>query len=238
MIATLLRVKWTYLIAGLIMLGIGIVLYASAHPSKPVEIDGTEASYVEYTKNGSYDHNELKLQGDSNTYTLDKTQFHPTLPDEVYKGGKMQIWIDEGTTTIIAITLYDESDQNPTKYTTDVYDNPATETSNSQGGGIVAGVIGLILVGIFGLWFFLGSRRPAAATAIPGANMGLPTAVGQAPATPGSSVGVSSDGKWYWDGAQWQKVSDDGQWRWDGTRWVELGTVYAAKGAPPPPASQ
>jgi len=32
-------------------------------------------------------------------------------------------------------------------------------------------------------------------------------------------------------------VSDDGRWRWDGTRWIELGVVYSAKGAPPPPAS-
>src|SRR5207237_6320874 len=129
-------------------------------------------------------HNELNLQGDSNTYTLDKSSFHPTLPDEVYKGGKMQIWIDEGTTTIIAITLYDENDLNPTKYTTAVYDNPATETSTSQGAGIFLVVLGAIILVVFGLSFVLGSRRPAGLTVAGGPSMGMPIVVPQAPSRP------------------------------------------------------
>jgi hypothetical protein len=51
-----------------------------------------------------------------------------------------------------------------------------------------------------------------------------------------SSVGVSADGKWYWDLTAWRPVSEDGHYRWDGTQWQEMGTVYSAKGAPPPPA--
>jgi hypothetical protein len=66
---------------------------------------------------------------------------------------------------------------------------------------------------------------------------GMPMAGQQANALPGSSPGLSPDGKWYWDGSVWRNVSEDGRLRWDGTQWVELGTVYAAKGAPPPPAS-
>jgi hypothetical protein len=52
---------------------------------------------------------------------------------------------------------------------------------------------------------------------------------------------LSEDGRWWWDGAQWQPVepgpqagydtgsfapgrlSDDGQWRWDGTQWQPAG---------------
>jgi len=233
----LLRFKWTYLIVGVILGGIGLFTFLSAHPSKAVEIDGTESKYIEVTKSGNYDRNELNLQGDSNTYTLDKNTFHPTLPDEVYKGGKMQIWIDEGTTTIIAITLYDQDDKNPTKYTTAVYDNPATETSTSQGAGIFLGVLGAVFLVVFGLWFVLGSRRPAGMTAAGGPIMGMPLAVPQSPSQPGSSPGVSPDGKWYWDGQQWRNVSADGRFRWDGTQWVEMGTTYAARGAPPPPAA-
>ena len=67
--------------------------------------------------------------------------------------------------------------------------------------------------------------------------MGMPLAVPQLPSQPGSSPGVSPDGKWYWDGQQWRNVSADGRFRWDGTQWVEMGTTYAARGAPPPPAA-
>jgi hypothetical protein len=231
----LLRFKWTYLVAGLILGGIGVFTYFSAHPSKPVEINGIEASYVEVTKNSSYDHNELQLEGDSNTYSLDKTTFHPALPDQVYKGGMMQIWIDQGTTNVIAITLFDASDQNPTKYTTGVYDNPSSETTTSQSGGLVLGAIGAILIAIFGLWFVLGGRRRA--TQLPAVASGMPITgtVQRTPALAGSSPGISADGRWYWDGDEWGHVSDDGNYRWDGAKWVEMGTVYSAKGAPPPP---
>ena len=114
----LLRFKWTYLAVGLVSLGLGLVAYVGARPTHPVEIDGVESSYVEVTKNGNYDHNELKLVGNTTTYTLNKGAFHPTLPDSVWKNGKMQIWVDQDSTAIIAITLYDEQDQNPIKYTT------------------------------------------------------------------------------------------------------------------------
>jgi hypothetical protein len=32
---------------------------------------------------------------------------------------------------------------------------------------------------------------------------------------------LSSDGWWYWDGAQWSPaISRDGRWHWDGVRWT------------------
>jgi hypothetical protein len=34
----------------------------------------------------------------------------------------------------------------------------------------------------------------------------------------------SPDGKWWWDGREWQPaISDDGHWRWTGTGWVRTG---------------
>ncbi|HEY8816803.1 MAG TPA: hypothetical protein VIP57_17115 [Candidatus Dormibacteraeota bacterium] len=226
----LLRFKWTYLFLGVVVLGIGLIDYLGAHPSQPVEIDGAEAYYVEVTNNNSYTRNELKLANDSNTYELDKNTFHPTLPDSVYKGGKIQIWVDHGSTTIIAITLYDGNDENPTKYTTTHYDNPQSELSDSQGSAIVAAVVGIALIAVFGIWFVVGRRgrtlQPAGA-AIGGAAM---------PFT-GGGIGLSPDGKWYWDGSQWRNVSPDGRYRWDGAQWRELGGVGPAVGAPPPPRS-
>jgi hypothetical protein len=225
----LLRFKWTYLFAGIVLLGIGAVAYLSAHPSQPVEVDGTISDYVEHTTNGSYTNNTLQLTGDTTTYDLDKNTFHPTLPDSFYKDGKTSIWVDQGSTQIIAITLYDSNDANPTKYTTTHYDNPQSELSDSQGAGITAGVIGVLLIAIFGAWFVVGRRRK---TPLPA---GGPMAGVPAPAAT-SSVGVSADGKWYWDLTAWRPVSEDGHYRWDGTQWQEMGTVYSAKGAPPPPA--
>jgi len=235
----LLRFKWTYLVVGVVLAGLGIGVYATAHPAAPVEVSGTISDYEEFTRNNAYDRNELKITGDSNTYTLDKTTFHPTLPDELLKDGKVDIWVDSGSTTVIAIQLYDENDANPIKYTTDHYDNPVSERSDGQTAGLTLGVIGAICVAIFGLWFFLGnrSRRPAAPVMAGGLPGQLPMQVPATPAAPGTSAGLSSDGKWYWDGSQWQKVSDDGRWRWDGTQWLDVGIAYSAKGAPPPPAS-
>jgi hypothetical protein len=225
----LLRFKWTYLFLGVVALFIGGIAYLGAHPSQPTEIDGTISDYVEHTSNGAYSGNTLQLTGDTTTYDVDKTTFHPTLPDSVFKDGKTSIWIDQGTTTVIAITLYDENDQNPTKYTTTHYDNPQSELSDTQGGAITAAVIGVVLIGIFGVAFVVGRRGKTLAPAA-GPIMGVPAAVA------GSSVGVSPDGKWYWDLSQWRPVSEDGNYRWDGTEWQEMGTVYSAKGAPPPPA--
>jgi hypothetical protein len=233
----LLRFKWTWLVIGVGVLGFSAIAFLGAHPAAPVEISGTISDYEEFTRNNVYDHNELSLSGDSSTYTLDKTSFHPALPDSLLKDGKVDIWVDSGSTTVIAIQLYDENDANPIKYTTDHYDNPASERSDTQTAGVVGGVIGAILIAVFALMFFLGRRGRPAAMAMPGGVPGqLPIQVTATPAAAGTSVGVSSDGKWYWDGTQWQKVSDDGRWRWNGTQWVELGVVYSAKGAPPPPA--
>ena len=233
----LLRFKWTWLIVGVVVLFVSVIAFAGAHPAAPVQVSGTISDYEEFTRNNVYDHNELTISGDSNKYTLDKTSFHPALPESLLKDGKVDIWIDSGSTTVIAIQLYDENDANPIKYTTDHYDNPASERSDTQNAGIVGSVIGVLLIGVFGLMFFLGRRgRPAAAAMAGGLPGQLPMQVAGTPAAPGSSVGVSPDGKWYWDGAQWQKVSDDGHWRWNGTQWVELGVVYSARGAPPPPA--
>jgi hypothetical protein len=235
----LLRFKWTYLVVGLVSLGLGLVAYVGARPTHPVEIDGVESSYVEVTKNGNYDRNELKLVGNTTTYTLNKGSFHPTLPDSVWKNGKMQIWVDQDSTAIIAITLYDQQDQNPIKYTTTHYDNPSSAITDAQGGGIFFAVVGVILIGIWGLWFAL-SRRRAIVQPSTGPPIGMPTPVsstGVPMPVSSTNVGLSADGKWFWDGGQWRNVSPDGRFRWDGAQWRELGARGPSIGAPPPPTT-
>jgi hypothetical protein len=163
-LAGLLHIRWTYLIIGAIVIAAGVGVYATDHPATPVEVDGTIAGYTEYTQNGVYDRNQLKLANDSNTYTLDKTTFHPALPDSVYKDGKVSIWVENGTTTVIAMTLYDENDGNPVKYTTDQYTNPSPVHLGGQTLAIMVGV-----VAVLGLWLMLVlARRPAVAPAAGG----------------------------------------------------------------------
>jgi hypothetical protein len=215
-----LGIKWTWLALGLLFLGFGAAAYVTARPTSPVEIDATESSYVEVTYNGQYAHNELMLEGNSATYTLDRTSFHPTLPDQVWKQGKIQIWVDQNSLAVIAITLYDENDQNPIKYTTPHYDNPQSGMTDAQREGIAGAVIGMIAIGVFGAWFVLPRRRAIAPIPVSG-----------------SGAGLSSDGKWFWDGVQWRRVSADGRRRWDGAQWQELGSSDFAFGAPSPPAS-
>jgi hypothetical protein len=223
-----LRIKETYLVLGLLLLGVAGVTYFTARPSQPVEIDGTESSYVEVTQSGAYDRNELQLQGDSATYTLDKTKFHPTMPDQVYKHGKIQIWVDQGSTTIIAITLYDQNDENPTKYTTDHYDSPASQLADTQASAFPLGILGLGLIGIFVVWFAVARRQRTPIRTMEPASA-LPINVGE------TTTGLSPDGKWFWDGLQWRNVSADGRNRWDGAQWRQLETTSLAEGAPPPP---
>jgi hypothetical protein len=187
--AGLLRFKWTYLIVGAILIAVGVGVYATAHPAAPVEIDGTVADYTEFTQNGVYDRNELKLANDSNTYTLDKTTFHPSLPDSLYRDGKVNLWVDQGSTTVIGITLYDGNDQNPIKYTTDRYDNPTSARSDGQSFGIVIGVFGAIFVGVFALWFALGRGRRRTAAPLVGDGGGLPVPATAATATPRAARG-------------------------------------------------
>lgn len=37
-----------------------------------------------------------------------------------------------------------------------------------------------------------------------------------------TSVIVSPDGRFWWDGARWLPISDDGRWRWSGERWLPM----------------
>ncbi len=62
----------------------------------------------------------------------------------------------------------------------------------------------------------------------------LPVQVTATPGLAGSAIGLSPDGKWFWDGAQWRNVSADGRYWWDGTNWQPVDGVAAGAGALPP----
>lgn len=137
--------RWSWFVLGGVLIAIAVAVFATAHPAKPIALSGTITSYKEYTtSSGNYDRNELQLTGDSRTFFVTKTDFHPALPESVFRNGKVDIWYDDGSTRVLALSLYDENDANPTKYTTDVYDHPDREISNAQGFSYILGGIGLV----------------------------------------------------------------------------------------------
>jgi len=164
------RLGW--IVLSLPILAISGIVAVGSHRVQAVQIDGTIASYKEFTNSdNSYVRNELKLTGDDRTFTLDKQQFHPKLPEEVFKDGNASVWVDQGNTTVIAMTLYDENDQNPTKYTTDTYDDPDTALRNNYVTGGAIGAIGLLVLAVGLTWpLFPWGRKKVA--------QGVPTSAG------------------------------------------------------------
>jgi hypothetical protein len=160
--------RWGWFVLTALLAAVAAPALAGAHPLRAIQVDGTIADYQEITSAGSYDHNELKLTGDERDFRLNKKLFHPALPDEVVREGRVSLWVDEGSEFVVAITLYDEHDANPVQHTTDLYDNP---DSNRQGSYIVTGIIGgfgvlCLLVGL--AWpLFPWGRKGAAQPALP-----------------------------------------------------------------------
>lgn len=163
------------LVLGLSCLAFGGVVFASAHDSHPVEIDGTIADYHEITINGAYARNELRLTNDAHTYTIDGHQFHPALPQRFQKDARIQIWVDQGTANVLAITLYDEMGLNPTSYTTSAYDNPTLAFASTEGKAGALAVFGLALLIAGALSTLLRGKRRGAG--IPRGTRGEPQAV-------------------------------------------------------------
>jgi hypothetical protein len=170
-------------IVGVCAIGLGAAVFATAHTVHPVELDGIIADYKEISVDGMYAHNELRLAGDSHSYILDRRQLHPDLPERLLKDGKVTIWVDRGTTTILAISLYDQLGLNPASYTSDDYDNPALSARFQQmKGGATAG-IGLAVLVLAIVWLLGRSRGPT----VRGRRAHLPTTAGRAPV--GAPVG-------------------------------------------------
>jgi hypothetical protein len=160
--------RWGWIVLGLVVLAVGGILTIGTHRVQLTEIDGTIASYKEFTSSdGTYKRNELTLAGDSRTFTLDKTAFHPKLPDTVFKDGKVSVWVDQGNTTVLGITLNDENDQNPVKYTTDTYDNPDQALTSSYIIDGVVGGIGLLILAVSLIWPLFPWGRKKVAQSVP-----------------------------------------------------------------------
>jgi hypothetical protein len=158
------RALWTALCILAIIVGLGGValgsyIFATAHATHAVEVDGSIADYREITINGAYDHNELKLDGDRHTYTLIRSQYHPALPLRLLQAGKIQLWVNQGSSSVVAVTLYNELGLNPIAYTTDAYDHPVRTFYTAESEGVIAAGGGGALALIALLWLVVATLR-------------------------------------------------------------------------------
>lgn len=129
--------------------------FIQAHPTVPIQTQGRIADYERITSGTAYVRNDLRLNGDGHTYVVDATQFHPALPAQLYLNGRAILWIDQGTTNVVAITLYDQNDANPVKSTTPAFDHPdLAMQGNQQAALLISGAGIALLLGALG-WAFL-----------------------------------------------------------------------------------
>jgi hypothetical protein len=171
---------------GILAIALGGFLIATAHPTQSVLIEGSIADYQEILIDGAYARNELRLVDDNRTFTLDAPQFHPALPERFLQYGKIRIWVAEGTTTALAVALYDQFGLNPTIYTTDTYEHPVRTLVEAQAAGALAGGAGLAAI-IAAVLVQRGWRLPGRSK---------PTAPEPVPVPVGARAGTGEQGQW------------------------------------------
>ena len=153
----LLQRPWTYVIAGAALIAVGAFVFITAHPAQPVKIDSQVADYQLETKDGKYYANHLKLTGDSTDYVFDATDFQPSPPDTLKADAPITVWLDRGTTHVLAIELEGKI------YSTHAYRDPNFELGDNRHGAEALAVAGLVLVGIgFVVRLLAERRRPPA----------------------------------------------------------------------------
>jgi hypothetical protein len=205
---------------GVLAIALGGYLIATAQPTSPIEVDGSIVDYREILIDGSYARNELRLADDPHTYALDAPQFHPPLPVRFLQYGKVQIWVTQGTTTVVAVTLYDQLGLNPTTYTTDAYDHPLTAMVEAQAGGVATSVAGLILIAVA---FVLLRRGTLSRRRKPTPPKPEPVAV---LASVGASVGAAGQSSPRYEASPWDLTLFGGD---------RSGAQRGGDPAPPPP---
>jgi hypothetical protein len=137
---------------GVSLMLLGTRVYTAAQVAHPVEITGAVADFKEVDIEGGYAYNELWLADDSHVYTFDRRQLHPDLPQRFFQDAPIQIWVDRGTTHVLALTLYDLLGLNAQTYTSPTYDDPTLPVTQAQRQGIITGVSGGGVIVVVLLW--------------------------------------------------------------------------------------
>jgi hypothetical protein len=149
----LLRWPWTYFVAGAALIAVGAFVFFTAHPAKPVRIDSHVADYLVETRNGNYYANHLKLTGNATDYVFDGTEFQPSLPDKLEADAPITVWVNRGTTQVLAIELAGQT------YAKHAYRDPNFAVEDNQHGAEAIAAAGVVLVAIGFLIRWLRKRR-------------------------------------------------------------------------------
>lgn len=157
---TLLRTRLGMFILAIAAAVVGVLALVFTVPAHYVRIDGVVASYtVVNNAAGSYDHNELRLAGDSTVYKLDDSAYTPAPPDSLPAGERVSVWVDQGHPWIMAISIPNASGSGARVYTTFPYDHPDQNLLIGRIAGSVFLVLAVALAGMGFAWKNLPWRR-------------------------------------------------------------------------------
>jgi hypothetical protein len=153
----LIQRPWLYFIVGAALIVVGAFAFITAHPAHPVKIDSHVADYLVETKNDKYYANHLKLAGDSTDYVFDGTEFQPSLPDKLEADAAISLWVDRGTTNVLAIELAGQT------YSKHAYRDPNFALEDNQHGaeGLAGAGVVLIAIGFLVRWLMNRPTPPA-----------------------------------------------------------------------------
>jgi hypothetical protein len=143
------------------LIAVGAFVFITAHPAQPVKVDSHVADYQVETRNGNYYANHLKLAGDSTDYVFDGTEFQPSLPDKLEADAPITVWLDRGTTNVLALELAGQT------YSKQAYRDPNFAMEDNRHGAEALAVAGVVLIGIGFLVRLLMNRRTPPASPLP-----------------------------------------------------------------------
>ncbi len=150
-----------WIIVGLIAVAVGVPLYLSAHVIHPVEVNGTFANIVDHAQFG-YQYSKITLMGSSTVYTFDKNALTPTWPDEYVQDSAVELWVDQGTTHVVALTAISPLTGQGIKYVTDEYLHPESGLGG-RAAGLITGGAGVAVTLAATAWAISAGNRKRAA---------------------------------------------------------------------------
>jgi len=149
--------RWARFVLAVVALfcAVGVTASALATSAIKTKIGTIERLRTTTSDSGDYKYDTIQLAGDGASYTINRSQFTPTLnADQLASGEPVTIWYNQSPLndpSIVAIQMPGASGGQLTRYVTDFYTHPdQSRTSNLILAAVFAIVaLAAILAGIF-----------------------------------------------------------------------------------------